>query len=266
MHLDKFKNYLTLNKDSKFTVNTYYNQLKVFFDKYREFNQKNIDDFLQEKIEQNASENTINLFIYSFKVYSKFAKIHINFPKPKRIKTKIQFYINETQLNDVCIKLNIVTNSAFKWSVILKFMFYTGVRLKELIQLKRKHIDLDKQIILIKDTKNKEERLIPFSKHLKELLIKYFNIEPEETNAFNTTRASIVYICKTIKEYFNLDIHPHSLRHSACHYFLKITNNKYDVVQKIMGHKNIEQTISYSRLTQSEAINFMHNTFKNLNK
>jgi len=261
-NLNKFKEWLILNRSSEYTVKTYHNKMKTFFNCYPEFNQETVNKFLQDKIEKKLKPNTINLFIYTFKTYAEFSNVKIDFPKPKKVKETIKPYITEQELNDICVKLNIVTNNADKWSLILKVLFYTGMRLKEIVNLKRENINFDKQIILVKDTKNGEERLIPFSDKLKELLENYFNCEPEIDNAFNITRAIVTYICNTVQDNFNIKFHPHLLRHSACHYFLKLLNNRYDAVQKIMGHKNVEQTIAYSLLTQDEIINLTHNAFK----
>ena len=262
VNLNKFKEWLILNRSSEYTVKTYHNKMKTFFNCYPDFNQKTVNKFLQDKIEKKAKGNTINLYIYTFKTYSEFSKIGIDLPKQKRVKETIKPYITEQELNDICIKLNIVTNYSAKWSLILKVLFYTGMRLKEITNLKRENIDLDKKLILVKDTKNGEERLIPFSNKLKELLQNYFNCEQEIDNALNITRASVIYICNTVEKNFSIKFHPHLLRNSACHYFLKLLNNRYDAVQKIMGHKNVEQTIAYSLLTQDEIINLTHNAFK----
>lgn len=266
MNLEQFKNWLTLNRNSKYTINTYYNQIKTFFKVYSKFTQENINLFLKEKIDNQAKNGTINSYIYTFKTYAEFLKIDIELPKPKRIQETFKSYITEQELNDICVKLNILTNSADKWALILRVMFYTGMRLKEITELQRKNINLEKKLILVTNTKNGEERLIPFSDKLKEILINYFKIEAEKINAFNTTRPMISHICKVIKENFNIDFHPHTLRHSGCHYFLDLLNNKYDVVQKIMGHKDIQQTIAYSLLSQEEMINLVQNAFKDSNK
>ena len=260
--LEEFKNWLILNKNSEYTVKTYLNKIKTFFNCYSKFNQKTVNEFIQNKIENKSSANTINLYLYSIKTYSDFSKIKIELPKSKKVKETIKPYITEQELNDICVKLNIVSNNAEKWSLILKILFYTGMRLKEIVNLKKENIDFDKKIILVKDTKNGEERLIPFSNKLKELLENYFKYEQEIDNALNITRASVTYICNTVQDNFNIKFHPHLLRHSACHYFLKLLNNRYDAVQKIMGHKNVEQTIAYSLLTQDEIINLTHNAFK----
>ena len=213
-NLTEFKNWLTLNKNSEYTVKTYYHKLKTFFNEYPEFTQETVNDFLQKRIENKSAPTTINLYIYSFKVYATFLKLDIELPKVKRVQSKIRSYINETELNDICIKLNVLTNNYDKWSLILKFMFYTGLRLKEIVNLKRKDIDLEKNIILVKDTKNGEERLIPFSDKLKSLLENYFKNEQERKNTFNITKSTVKHICKTVKDNFNLkDFHPHTLRH-----------------------------------------------------
>lgn len=260
--LSDFKNWLILNRNSEYTVKTYFNKMKTFFNLYSEFNQETVNKFIQNKIENKSSPNTINLYLYSIKTYSDFSKIEIELPKSKKIQDKIKPFISETELNDICVKLNIITNNADKWSLILKVLFYTGMRLKEITNLKRKNIDLEKKIILVKDTKNNEERLIPFSDKLKSMILNYFSSEMEETNAFNVTRGSIVHICKTVKENFGIDFHAHLLRHSFIHHFLKLTNNNYDAVQKVAGHKNVEQTIAYSRLSQDEIINLIQTAFK----
>ena len=265
-NLEEFKNWLVLNKDKKTTITGYYNNLKHFFRLYPEFNQQNINDFFKVKLEKGCKENTLNKYYSAFCSYIEYSKINIDLPKRKKIPNVIRPYINEIELNDICIKLNILTNDYDKWSLMLKVMFYTGMRENEIIKLKRQDINLEEKTIIVRKPKNNKERVIAFSNEFKKLITNYFNSNPEQFNAFNIKLSTLQYMCRVISKNFNMEFYPHLLRRSACHYFLKITDNNIYAVTYIMGHSSVEQTMAYAQLSQKDTIKVMQEGFKKYKK
>lgn len=136
----------------------------------------------------------------------------------------------------------------YKIKVILYFLFFTGVRKKELLRLKREDIDLKNNLAYIKlPTKGKEEGIVLFPAKLSEMLEEYFKIEPQEiNNAFNITEGQFLYLIKQLKDFSpnGKKFYIHILRHSFGNLLAK---NKVDIrtAQKLLRHKNIETTAIY---------------------
>ena len=82
MKLEKFHEWLQLNKNSKKTVTTYYQQVNYFGKQYDyNFNQENLNKYMIKLKEEDKSPSTINLFHNAMMNYSEFSKIKFDFPK-----------------------------------------------------------------------------------------------------------------------------------------------------------------------------------------
>ena len=85
-----------------------------------------------------------------------------------------------------------VQRDPIKVRAIILFMFYTGLRLGEIAKLKREDINLKDMSALVRvPSKNSEERYTFFPVRVRDALQEYFDIEPEETSAFNMSRDSL---------------------------------------------------------------------------
>ena len=253
MNID-LKNYQTYLLNIKKSL-VYYNYLRVLF-KYLE--EKNIMflDLTKEQLAQFFTDkeyqpNSINNVLKAGKDFCKFQKqennpfIEIPLVIPE---TRIRTYISYDELQKaIRYYATYYTRgtSSQKTSIILKFLFYTGIRKGELLSLKRENIDITNNCAVIWGQKTKQERIVYFpSKITKELII-YFNSEKEQLNAFNITNAELISIIKKIGHYLNKKISPHSLRHSGAKYMIEKMGNPM-VVQKILGHKSLQSTLIYA--------------------
>ena len=94
----------------------------------------------------------------------------------------------------------------------------------------------------------------PISIKMKELLLQYFAVEAEETNAFNLTVPQIRGIIKRVEQYFpGLKLNPHKFRKSCATNAYKMGMN-LEEVQKFMGHKNISTTQRYVEEVKDEEL------------
>jgi len=128
--------------------------------------------------------------------------------------------------------------------------------------------NLDEKTVLVRESKSKKSRVCPFTNNVSTLLRVYFLRERELTNAFNTTdsatRQTIAKIGNMLG--YNYTLHPHTFRHSACHYWLKETNNNFNVVQQILGHSDIATTMLYAKISNTEAIEVVQSILKRKKK
>ncbi|MGD2071952.1 MAG: site-specific integrase [Candidatus Thorarchaeota archaeon] len=250
--LNKFQDWLFVHFDRENTIQTYYYQMKKFFEAHSEFNQDTVFEYIKFLRQNQRSLESINQFIKAGKQYAKFQKITIEFPKHKTEEAKIPPYISEDTFLDIIEKIPIVTNYYLKWQSILSLGFYCALRRQEITNLLRKDFDLEKCLVKIYNTKTKYAKIVPFPKSVGILISNYFSTEQEKTNAFNTTKQGINYICNQVKQYFGLEkFYPHLLRHSCIRYLFDkgVPLNK---IQVITGHKRLATLEIYARCRNEE--------------
>jgi integrase/recombinase XerD len=258
-NLDKFEEYLSINVGKKATSN-YYLQMKGFFLHYPEFNQENINQYLASKINTWKSGGSFNAFFKSCKWYMKFAKIEVELPKTKKVENKPRKYLQEKDVEDILNKVPLLFKDGYKAQLVLELLFMSGLRPNELFTLKRCNVNLDQTKIALVDTKTFRSRIVPIPKKLANDIKNYFNMEVEQSNAFNLTPTTIAHYCRTISKHMNLEINPYMWRHNMAHNFLKKTNNLV-ALSKMLGHTSIKTTQIYCDIDEKELQNIYDKAF-----
>jgi len=176
-------------------------------------------------------------------------------------------YISETEMEAVCFYIN---NDTIKDAV--RFTFYTGIRLGELVRIKWTSIDLKKRILVVGDqnwiTKGKKQRIIPLSEKVAGVLLggvpqaavikdhtpALSQREREKDKYVFAKSNGMPYTTDCISKNFKraarkagIDerIHFHSLRHSAASMMAK-NGAPITAVKDILGHSSISTTMIYT--------------------
>ncbi len=248
MKLQKFYEWLQLNRNSKKTINVYYQMVNCFGKQCNyEFIQENLDKYIIKLKEENKSPATINLFLISIRAYTKYAEVELNIPIPKKVKRgAIKFYFTEKNMEEVYKHLPLINGDYQLKELILQFMFYTGVRPQELLNLKVSDINFDKKDINILNAKGNKDRVIPF------LNTKLYNdlknhCKYSEEKVFDISYTQINYLIKNIKKILNLDgiVEPRTMRISFAKYCLSCGMD-ISYLKKLMGHSDIKITELYA--------------------
>ena len=129
-------------------------------------------------------------------------------------------------------------------NLILNFLFYTGIRVSELVNIK--HGDYQDKSLKIHGKGNKI-RFIP----LPIFLVKYFNsfcqdylFTTKNSKKLNPIQVRTMIYKKTKKAGIDKQISPHTFRRS----FATLSNSKgikLTTIQKVLGHSSIETTTGY---------------------
>ncbi len=142
--------------------------------------------------------------------------------------------------------------------LVLEIFYGTGMRRAELIGLKTTDVDFKKRQMRVLGKGNKE-RMLPFGKHLAELINQYIklrnNVFPENTvpALFLTNKGEPMYpkmVYNLVKRYLSMVTtvekkSPHVLRHSfATH----LSDNGADLnaIKELLGHANLSATQIYT--------------------
>lgn len=263
MNLDQYKSWLKLNTDSSKTVKTYLSVIHDYFNSFTEFNQENINNYLGKKLENNIQNTTFNKIIFAFKKYCQFLKIELEFPKIKRVDKKIKQYITEEEFKDKILSITSLIWDDYEFKdLILKTLFYTGIRPEELCNIELSDINFEKRTILIRETKGKKDRLIfSINDSLFEELKKYSEVN-KESKFFGLNYQTLYYFINRLKKelYDKYPLSPKFFRISFAKHCLSkgmdISN-----IKKLLGHADLSTTDLYAE-PDNDMVNKACDNFK----
>ena len=87
--------------------------------------------------------------------------------------------------SDIPGTFNARCNTLNSVSTVIKVLMATGMRINEVLSLRRTDIDLDNQLFIVKESKNNNERLIPFSNTIKQEIVNYILKTPFNINKYD---------------------------------------------------------------------------------
>jgi len=243
--IKKFEQSLKLDQKSDRTIESYLKQIKPYL-KFcnNKPSQQTLNDFILQKVEDNLKPNSINLFTSAMKSFCLFANIEMEFPKQKSQKKKVDPYWTEKQFKEEILSmLSLIFNDEQTMEDLLQFMFYTGLRPREICNIKKEDIDFEKQEIIVKNGKGNKDRIIPFS--INNWLEPFLKAQPDG-KLFNMTYQTLGSKFKKIKKelYYTYKVTPYIMRKSFAKYML---SKGLDItyIQRLLGHEDIKTTMIY---------------------
>lgn len=163
---------------------------------------------------------------------------------------------------------------------ILELLFSSGLRVSELVNLDRNHVNIDKEEFSVRG-KGRKLRIVFISPPAKQALENYLalrsDVDPALFIAYpkkglvnrknskrETLRLTTRSIARIVKHYATKagilkDVHPHTLRHS---FATDLLMNGADIrsVQAMLGHASITTTQIYTHVT-NERLKEVHQSF-----
>lgn len=237
-----------------------------------------------------------------FSLYLQFIGYNSYIPTLPKCKSTFTPYIfTKTEIAKIfqeCDRLTLVKHC--KTSVkcvipaLIRLLYGTGIRISEATKLKHSDVNLDEGFLHLKDCKNRQDRLVPLSLSVREVCkdyIKYkqsLGIPIDEDTPFFTsahglpvTPASISTIFRTVLYRAGIPLRGsrkgprlHDLRHTFCvNALLQLIEKGSDlycsmpILMAYMGHKSIDSTNRYVRLTEEmypNVIKNLDNVYNNL--
>lgn len=269
--IDSYRDFLIYEKGlSENTINAYISDINkvskndVYF---------NIENFITTKYLKNAEnkkysgstkkriQSSVNQFL-KFLIEEKFiSNIEINnisirseqklpiILSPYEIEQLIDFYDH-----------NLFISSRNK--TIIDFMYSTGCRVSELINVEESDIDIDDAFVRL-EGKGSKQRIVPLGSKVIVNLEKYLELRNQFKNIKNNNlfisksykkldRTAVFRIIKStgVKVGINTSIYPHILRHSAATHMLE-GGCDLRTVQEFLGHSSVSTTQIYTKVTKA---------------
>lgn len=173
--------------------------------------------------------------------------------KPKEPRGRVRFLSDEerTRLLSECKK----SDSPFLYMAVV-LALSTGARKMEILGLRWKNIDINRQMITLHETKNGDRRLLPLVGHALELI--------KELSKVRQLNCDLVFPGQTLinpvdlrtpfenalKRAEILDFKWHDLRHS-CASYLAMNNASLAEIAEILGHKTLQMVKRYAHLSEA---------------
>ena len=285
------------------TASSYKADLKIFFTfikkerlNFKTIKRNDLGNFFQKQKERGFSDNTISRRLSTIKQFFKFlvheGSIEQNpceeIKNFKQIK-KIPAFLSEEEVLRILNSASRVGKNDVERArnkALIEILYASGMRVSELVSLRKSLFIGTPELILIKGKGNKE-RMVPISKialsavkkylkKLKKANLKLYDSEflfPSRSKNGFLNREKLFLIIKEIACFAGLNakhISPHKIRHAFASHLL---SNGADlrVIQTLLGHKNLSSTEIYTHVLDERIIKtvqenhpFAKKDFKNL--
>ncbi len=277
MNIDKallqFKGFLTAEKGySPKTVAAYLSDISLLCN---DIALTKIDGLTQQSVskgfialkKREYKKTTMNRKISALKTFVNYllrekllASNPLTYVETPKYSTKLPKLISEDEIKALLTQPDSSTKTGLRDELLLNLLYACGLRVTELVTLKRANIYIEKQFLRVLG-KGSKERIIPFNVRCKVLLQRYITLWKEDLDdvylfsrrkgqALSRQTAWLI-----IKQYIrflplNPTISPHTLRHSFATHLL---NHDVDLryVQAMLGHADISTTQIYTAVTNT---------------
>jgi len=255
--LNKLKRELEIRNYSRSSVENYLFFIKEYlnFSKNKGINENSVKDYLQiqiKRIKPSSVSSQISAIKFFFENVLK-QKIYLKHPKRNKTIPKILTFKE--------IKKMIDATNNIKHKLILKIIYGCGLRVSEIINLKKDDIDFNEKLIYIKLAKGKKDRFVRVPESILEELKSYCNLLGEEilfpsNRGGRLTTATIQTIVENSakKAKIKKEVYPHLLRHSFATHLLE-QGTDLRIIQKLLGHSDIKTTQIYTQISQASIKN-----------
>ena len=268
--IDSFSDYLLYQKGlSKNSVDSYRSDL-IKLSNYlqnEEISKTNIDNFFLDMAEFKYSDSTKKRMYSSIKNFLKYIHEHNDYEliDISYIKLKSSNKLPEViSISDIEKLINFYNHEDYLKSrnrTIIDVLYSTGCRVSELCDINLSDMDLDEKYLKLKG-KGSKQRIVPIGSKLHENLIEYLKvrssfIQNNEKTLFlsksknKLDRTAVFRIIKKTAMSLSLqiDIYPHTLRHSAATHMLE-GGCDLRTVQEFLGHSSVSTTQIYTKVTK----------------
>jgi len=152
-----------------------------------------------------------------------------------------------------------------KHRFLLTLVYSSGLRVSEVVALKKEHIDLSRKVIYIKRGKGRKDRCTLLSEKAARLFAEYCKITEIKNWLFPGQPATSPLSIRSAQKIFEkathqADIHKevsiHSLRHTfATHLLENGTDIRY--IQNLLGHSSLRTTERYTHIAKGSILNII---------
>ena len=260
-HLTQFSHYLKYRRYSPNTIKTYTDALGVFFHYHSnkvpeqlgiaEIIEFNTGYILRKHLSasyQNQVINAIKLFYRNR--FNRNMDLN-NIQRPRR-EQRLPNVLSKQEIKSI-----LEAPSNLKHRAMLSLIYACGLRRSELLNLSLSDVLSDRNVLFIRQSKGKKDRVIPISNKIIEMLRTYYKaykpkvwlFEGQNAGERYSERSLQLVLKQALKKAGNSKpVSLHWLRHSyATHLLESGTDLRY--IQELLGHNSSKTTEIYTHVT-----------------
>lgn len=200
--------------------------------------------------EKKYSYNHIANNLASIEKYVRFKGKEVKFARPKKPKRLIKDFLSESEVSRIISACKNIREKA-----IITLLAYSGIRNKELCDLRVCDLDFGENTVRVLKGKNSKERVVNMSGECTKVLIKYLSEFPREesdylfTSLIHNNRYRTWDLRKLVRvvskrEKIDKRVYPHLFRHSLASNLLKRGASIF-MIKEQLGHDYLESTLIY---------------------
>ncbi len=257
---------------SKNTLLAYKNDLTFFLNYLKENNTLILDidhyqvnEYIEYLQDNKLAIKSIKRKVSALKNFFIYLTLHENFKydfsyfESLKEEEYLPKFVLQEDMNRVLDSLKTDTFIEIRNKAICELMYATGMRVSELVSLKRDNVSFVNQTIKV-NGKGAKERIIPFSEKCSKWLLLYLEklktLEKKGNNSYlfitknnkQVTRQEIYILIKeTFEEQGIKNVTPHTLRHSFASNLLS-QGCPLMIVKTLLGHEDIKTTQIYTHV------------------
>lgn len=277
-YLAEYIEYLRhIKKYSPHTIAAYTLDIRQFLEYFKEgsleIDKHTIRDFITSIFLKTGKKTTVARKIYAVKSFysyllrqGKITKNPFDAVGTPKIDKTLPEILTEKEMIAFLDRLPGDTFLQLRNKAVFEFLYATGLRISELINLKLTDINFNEMLIRVMG-KGKKERIVPFNSHAKGILLRYLagareKFKKENEYVFLNNRGrritarAIEQILQTAYSKVmesNKHVYPHLFRHSFATHLLQRGAN-LRVIQELLGHSSLSTTEKYTSLNYEDLL------------
>src|SRR3989338_3806881 len=227
---------------------------KVYLDIITKYVQSTVSvrDFLLKY--SNKSNSTMRTVYFALKF---FQEIVLKQPFKENIPFAKKAHKLPLVLSKEEIKLMFDHTLNLKHRFMLMFLYYSGMRLSEIVNLHWNDIDIKREVIHLKNAKGNKERVVFLHSCLKNRITEFilkkegFVFESNFGKKYHKRTIEVIVRTAAQKAGIRKFVTPHTLRHSFATHLLE---GGADIrsIQQLLGHANLQTTQIYTHVANRE--------------
>lgn len=252
---------LELKRYSEQTINSYKGHL-LFLRKhvknksFKQLTDRELFEFIHYLVRyNNISASYQRQIVSSLKLFYKEIynrEVPFEYLKVTRKEKKLPVVLSKNEVHTIIKNTNNIKHKA-----LLSLIYSAGLRIGELLNLKKTDIDSERMLLHVRNAKGKKDRYTILSKNALDLLRTYYLeykpkdylFEGRKGGKYSSESSLQVFKRALKKANVNKKATLHTLRHSFATHLLE-DGVSIGHIQKLLGHNDIKTTLIYTHIAK----------------
>ena len=255
--IEEFETYLDLEGKSPNTVRMYSYYVRRYLEWGGEINARSALRFLARLRREGYSNRSLNLVVQALRAYFRFEGYDEEAEKlkPPKVPRSLPKALTREEVKRL---LSVIPPTRKRDRLIVLLLYGAGLRVSELVNLKKSEVDLERGIIVVRGGKGAKDRVVPIPEFLVEEIRSYLEtrsdsseyllVEERRKNKDRLSTKTVWYLLKKYGRRAGVEVTPHRLRHSFATHMLE-RGVDIRAIQELLGHSNLSTTQIYTKVT-----------------